>query len=230
MTASKNMYSGQLVLVVEDELDIAESLIGYLRYAGLMVVHAADGIQAIKLFFQQQPTLVLLDLMLPGLTGLEVLRTVRESSRVPIIVLTARSNEQDVLLGFELGADDYITKPFRPREVMARVQAVLRRWVVPTPLVLTGANGLEVQVETRSVRLAEQNLDLTPAEFDLLITLLKAPNRVFTRFELLDAIGANEQDTLERTVDAHMKNLRKKLGNQHQIETIYGVGYRYAFI
>jgi DNA-binding response OmpR family regulator len=217
-----------LVLIVEDEPDIAEALTSYLRHAGLRTEHVANGLAALEQFFALKPQLVLLDLMLPGLNGLEVLRIIRDEHQTPVIVLTARADEPDILRGFERGADDYIPKPFRPREVVARVLAVLRRSSPEPELVLQGLAGLEINLQTREVKQDNLSIDLTAAEFELITTLLRAPGKVFTRLELLEAIGGLESETLERTVDAHIKNLRKKLGEQHGLQTVYGVGYRYG--
>jgi DNA-binding response OmpR family regulator len=219
------------VLIVEDEPDIAEGLVGYLERAGFRTTHALDGLAALEAFFHGKPDLVLLDLMLPRLSGLEVLRTIRDSggagSKTPVIALTAKTDQRDRLHGFELGADDYIPKPFWPLEVVARVNAVLRR--APTlEAMLEGVNSLRLNLETRTVTIHGARLDFRPAEFELLAALLRAPNRVFTRAELLEAMGRTDADTMERAVDVHIKNLRKKLGADQPLETVFGVGYRYA--
>ncbi len=219
------------VLIVEDEPDIAEGLVGYLLRAGFRTTHAVDGLAALEAFFTGKPDLVLLDLMLPRLSGLEVLRTIRDSggaaSKTPVIALTAKTDQHDRLHGFELGADDYIPKPFWPLEVVARVNAVLRR--TPTPeAVLEGVNGLRIDLGARAVTIHGVRLELRPTEFDLLAALLRVPNRVFARAELLEAMGRANADTLERAVDVHIKNLRKKLGSDQPLETVFGVGYRYA--
>jgi DNA-binding response OmpR family regulator len=216
------------VLLIEDDPDIAEGLIAYLERAKLRVSYAEDGLRALELFFGDAPNLVLLDLNLPRLSGLEVLRQIREAGTTPVIALTARTGQEERLQGFALGADDYITKPFWALEVVARVEAVLRRSGQVTNAILRGAAGLTLNLEAREVRLSEQLLDLRPAEFDLLAALLRAPNRVFTRSELLEAIGKGDSDTLERAVDVHVKNLRKKIGADQPLETVFGVGYRYV--
>jgi DNA-binding response OmpR family regulator len=216
------------VLLIEDDPDIAEGLIAYLERAKLRVSHAEDGLKALELFFSERPSLVLLDLNLPRLSGLEVLRQIRESGPTPVIALTARTGQEDRLQGFALGADDYIPKPFWALEVVARVEAVLRRSGQGVSEVLRGAAGLTLYLEAREVKLSNQPLELRPAEFDLLATLLRVPNRVFTRSELLEAIGKGDSDTLERAVDVHIKNLRKKIGADQPLETVFGVGYRYV--
>jgi two-component system, OmpR family, response regulator BaeR len=219
------------VLIVEDEPDIREGLVGYLEQAGFRTTHATDGLAALEAFFHGKPDLVLLDLMLPRLSGLEVLRTIRDSdgaaNKTPVIALTAKTDQRDRLHGFELGADDYIPKPFWPLEVVARVQAVLRR-TPKTEAVIEGLHGLKLDLETRTVTIHSVRLELRPTEFELLAALLRVPNRVFTRAELLEAMGRADADTLERAVDVHIKNLRKKLGPDQPLETVFGVGYRYA--
>jgi two-component system, OmpR family, response regulator AdeR len=220
-----------LVLVVEDEPDLADALLGYLRHAGYRSAHAADGLAALRLFYADPPAVVLLDLMLPGLSGFEVLRTLRQSGsaghKTPVLVLTARASEGDVLDGFAYGADDYVTKPFRPREVMARLRALLRR-SQPPQTCLEGVAGLVLDPARHQAHLGGQVLELTKSEFELLASFLRAPGRVFRRQELLDARSDLDSDALERTVDAHIRNLRRKLGANHAIETVYGVGYRYG--
>ena len=215
------------ILLVEDEPDIADSLVGFLRLMNYWVSYAPDGLKALELFFKHKPDLVLLDIMLPGLTGLEVLRTVREDHQTPVVILTARADERDILKGFDLGADDYITKPFRLREVGARLEAVLRR-AGPKNEVVAGLNGLALNLESRTAQLGEARVELTAAEFDLLAAFLQTPGKVFSRAELLELISGYERDTLERTIDTHIKNLRRKLGEGHGLETVFGVGYRYG--
>lgn len=215
------------ILLVEDEPDIADSLVGFLRLMNYRVSYAPDGLKALELFFAHQPDLVLLDIMLPGLTGLEVLRTVREDHQTPVVILTARADERDILKGFDLGADDYITKPFRLREVGARLEAVLRR-AAPKNELLAGLNGLVLNHEGRTAQLGELRIELTAAEFDLLVAFVHMPGKVFSRTELLELISGYERDTLERTIDTHIKNLRRKLGEGHGLQTVFGVGYRYG--
>jgi two-component system response regulator AdeR len=222
-----------LVLIVEDEQEIADGLAGFLARAGYRTRHAGDGLSALEAFFNDQPDLVLLDLMLPGIGGLEVLRAVRGAEAdwqraTPVIALTSRTSQEDRLRGFEHGADDYVPKPFWPKEVVARVDAVLRRVRKPTETVLHGSQGLELNLETRQVHQGETIIELRPAEFELLTTFLRAPNRVFTRAELLEAVRGGDSESLERTVDTHVANLRRKLGEDHGLETVFGVGYRYV--
>ena len=218
-----------MVLVVEDEPEIAEILEGYLRRDGYRTERAADGKAALGLYRAARPDLVLLDIQLPELDGLEVLRRIRSDGNTPVILVTARSEDLDKLLGLELGADDYVTKPFSPREVVARVKAVLRR-ANPSEGAATvlRAGPLEVDTERVVARIEGTRLDLTPTEFRLLETLARTPGRAFSRQELLEA-ALPESDALERVVDVHLKNLRKKLeaaGANGLLETVRGVGYR----
>ncbi len=218
-----------LVLVVEDEPEIAEILEGYLRREGFRTERAADGKQALNLIRAARPDLVLLDIMLPEMDGLEVLRRVRSNGNTPVILLTARTEDLDKLLGLELGADDYVTKPFSPREVVARVKAVLRR-AAPSEAsrAILRVGPLEIDSEKVVARLGVERLELTPTEFRLLETLARTPGKAFTRAELLEA-ALPESDALERVVDVHLKNLRRKLeqaGGAHLLETVRGVGYR----
>ncbi|HET9027988.1 MAG TPA: response regulator [Trueperaceae bacterium] len=218
------------VLVVEDEAGISRTLDAYLRRDGYATEVAATGRQALTLFRAARPDLVLLDVLLPELDGFEVLKTIRRESDVPVIMLTARSEEVDRLVGLGLGADDYVVKPFSFREVMARVKAVLRR-TLPTPdrgtRPLT-VGRLVVDLDAVSASLAGEELQLTTTEFRLLATLAAAPGRVFSRAELIEK-ALPESDILERTLDSHVKNLRRKLagaGGSELLGTVRGVGFR----
>ena len=222
------------VLVVDDEPKIAQLAREYLERAGFAVLVAGDGRSALQQIRSRRPDLVVLDLGLPEVDGLEVTRTVRESSGVPIVMLTARDDELDKLLGLELGADDYMTKPFSPRELVARVRAVLRRTersVVPNgDRIVVGELALDASKLTTTV--AGRPVELTPTEFSLLITMARQPGRVFTRSQLLDAVRGVAFESYERAIDAHVKNLRRKIEPApHQpryVLTVYGVGYRLA--
>jgi two-component system response regulator BaeR len=220
------------VLVVEDEPDLAQILVDYLKRDGFAASTQADGLLAMKELQRTQPDLLLLDLMLPGMDGLTILRELRKTSSIPVIVVTAKVEEIDRLIGLELGADDYICKPYSPREVVARVKAILRRAQhAPAALATTGASLIEIDGDCWQVRVAGQRLDLTPKEFQLLQALVKKPGRVFSRGQLLDSIYEDNFEVSERAVDSHMKNLRKKLAqvlpDAEPIRSIYGVGFVY---
>ena len=218
----------QTVLIVEDEARLAEILEDYLRRDGFKTERAKDGRRALELWRAATPDLVLLDLMLPLIDGFEVARRIRAESGVPIIMLTARDEEIDKLLGLGLGADDYVVKPYSPREVVARVKAVLRRaggGVVAPEVYSAGA--ITVDVGRYAVRCDNDEVTLTPGEVRLLAALAREPGMVRSRPELLAATGDAERYADERTVDAHVKNLRRKLGAcGEKLETVRGVGYR----
>ncbi len=221
------------ILVVDDEKKMVTVLRGYLEQAGFSVIAAYDGQEALTAFRHEHPALLLLDLNLPGMDGLDVARTLRRESSVPIIMVTARFEETDRLIGLELGADDYILKPFSPREVVARVRAVLRRVEGDTTTAsVLQAGDLTLDLTKHTAVLGKEPLDLTPTEFDLLATLMQNPGRAFTRMQLLDRIQGEAFEGYERTVDAHIKNLRQKLGDNSQsprfILTVFGVGYKFA--
>lgn len=226
--------SGETILVVDDEPKIVKTVRAYLENAGYRVVTANDGQMALTLFRHEKPALVVLDLGLPGMDGLDVARTLRRETNVPIIMLTARVDEADRLIGLELGADDYVTKPFSPRELVARVRAVLRRTgqdrePVLLPIVV---GDVTIDLERRRVAVEGQVVDLTPTEFDLLVVLARHPGRVFTRLELLDRVQGYAFEGYDRTVDAHVKNLRQKIEpdprQPRYVLTVYGVGYKFA--
>jgi two-component system alkaline phosphatase synthesis response regulator PhoP len=222
----------QKILVVDDEAEIVRLVRAYLERAGFAVVTASEGRQALAVFRHERPNLVILDLNLLGMDGLDVCRALRRDSDVPIIMLTARIEETDRLIGLELGADDYVIKPFSPREVVARVRTVLRRaeGTHVRPDVVSSA-GVMLDLAQRVASLNGQLLDLTTMEFDLLAFLVQDPGHVFTRLQLLERTQDNAYEGYERTIDVHIKNLRKKLGDDSQeprfIETIRGVGYRF---
>ncbi len=226
---------GRTVLVVEDEPKIREVVRDYLIDAGFSVTTAPDGPSALASARAIAPDLVVLDLGLPGLDGIDVARELHRHSQVPIIMLTARGAEVDRVLGLELGADDYLVKPFSPRELVARVRAVLRRSAGPAPddesrVVQVG--DVTVDPSRRRVTVAGQPVDLTAREFDLLVHLARQPGRVFTRAQLLDAIHGVAIESYDRAVDAHVKNIRRKLEpDPHRpryVLTVHGVGYRFA--
>lgn len=217
------------ILIVEDEPKIVELVRRYLERDGYQVSVAGDGQKAIEVARSWQPDLVLLDLNLPDMDGLDVCRTVRRTSSVPIIMVTARDEDVDKLVGLELGADDYITKPFSPREVVARVRAVLRRaqpQVISPDIINVGS--LSIDVSRHEARCHDKLLDLTATEFKILLTMARSPGRVFTRMQLLDEVQGIAFEGYERTIDAHIKNLRHKMepGQSCRIATVRAVGYK----
>ena len=221
------------VLVVEDEIKIARLVRDYLHQAGFEVLEAADGAAALSLVRAERPDMVVLDLGLPGMDGLDVTRALRAVSSVPIIMLTARSEETDRIVGLELGADDYVTKPFSPKELVARIRAVLRRadaTVGGGEMIRAGS--VEVDIPKRRVTVEGQEVDLTATEFDLLVVLARQPGRIYTRAQLLDAVHGVSFESYERSVDAHIKNLRRKLETDPKrpelVVTVYGVGYKFS--
>jgi DNA-binding response OmpR family regulator len=221
------------VLVVEDEIEIARVVRDYLRNAGFEVIVVGDGGSAVASVRSSKPDLLVLDLGLPGRDGLDVAREIRRWSDTPIVMLTARGDETDRIVGLEIGADDYVVKPFSPKELVARVRAVLRR-------TRTAARGDEVvragdvEIDTAKMRVSVggTQVDLTPTEFQLLATLAREPGRVFTRSQLLDAVHGVAIESYERAIDAHVKNIRRKIepspGSPRYVVTVHGVGYRFA--
>ncbi len=219
-----------LVAVVEDEATIADILASYLQRDGFTTRCLHTGAEAEHWLADGRPDLILLDLMLPDVDGLTLCRNIRARSDVPIIMVTAKVEEIDRLLGLELGADDYVCKPFSPREVVARVRAVLRRSAARTGGRAAAVPALEIDEEEMQARLHGIRLDLTPTEFRLLAVLGRRPGRVLSRANLLDAAADRDRDVFDRSIDSHIKNLRRKLalaaGDQDIIHSIYGVGYR----
>jgi len=220
------------IVVIEDDAVVAETLTLYLERAGFSVTAAADGVSGLALALGPEVSLVILDLMIPRIGGREVCRQIRLSSAVPVLMLTARASEDDRVAGLEIGADDYVAKPFSPREVVARVQALIRRTgsqpTAPPPIVI---GDLELDLWARRARLKNRVLTLTPTEFKLLEVLGRSPGRVFTREELLARAFGPGYDGLDRTVDVHITNLRRKLEPGRQPEYIlteHGIGYRLA--
>ncbi len=224
---------GKTILVVDDDKKIVSVVRGYLEQGGFEVQAANDGQQALVLFRHHKPNLVLLDLNLPNVDGLDVARIIRKESSVPIIMLTARVEETDRLIGLELGADDYIIKPFSPREVVARVRTVLRRVEGEPDLApILSAGDLVLDMNKHTVTLQNEPVDLTATQFSLLATLMQNPGRAFTRMQLLDRVQGETFEGYERTIDAHVKNIRQRIGDDPQspryILTVYGVGYKFA--
>jgi two-component system alkaline phosphatase synthesis response regulator PhoP len=223
------------ILVVDDEPKIVQLVRDYLERAGFAVLSAQDGKTALSLARTEKPDLLILDLGLPGMDGLDVTRELRKSSNAPIIMLTARSEETDKLVGLELGADDYITKPFSPKELVARVRVVFRRMEVysqPGSETIQAAD-LTLDVARMQVTAPGREIEpLTPSEFELLALLARSPGRIFTRLQLLDAIHGVAFESYERAIDAHVKNIRRKIEKEPRqpsyILTVYGVGYKFA--
>ena len=223
----------ELILVVDDEPDIRRVVSAYLEQANFRAVSAGDGVTALSIFRAKHPDFVILDLNLPKMDGLDVARTIRRESDVPIIMLTARVEEADKLIGLELGADDYVIKPFSPRELVARVRTVLRRVErkVEKPEVLQ-VGPLTLDTGKYEFRVGDKVIELTPTEFQLLETMMRQPGRVFTRMQLLEVIHGNAFEAYERVVDAHIRNIRKKIEpdseNPIYILTVFGVGYKFS--
>jgi len=221
------------ILVVDDNPKIVEVLEAYLESEGFEVATAADGPAAVEAAAASRPDLALLDVMLPGIDGIELTRRFQRDYDLPVILVTARTDEIDRLIGLEVGADDYISKPFSPREVVARVKAVLRRIEraeQPQAHELLRVGGLEVDLGGRSVAVDGTPADLTRTEFDILATLMSHPGRVYTRMQLMEAAQGDAFEGYERTIDAHVKNVRRKLGDDPRdpryIQTVFGVGYK----
>lgn len=213
------------VLLIDDDARLFELLSSYLRQNGVDLEHARDGAHGLRLLGEGGHDAVLLDGMMPGMDGLEVLRRIRERSAIPVLMLTARGDEADRVVGLELGADDYIGKPFSSRELLARLRAVLRRMAPDVGSERLSANGVEVEVGTREVRVDGEAIELTGIEFDLLVALIRRAGRVVPRTALLREAGRGDTAVGERTVDVHVSKLRKKLGDANRIKTVRGVGY-----
>lgn len=221
------------ILIIEDEPELVKVLRSYLEQAGFSVLSAGRGDTGLSIWEHKRPDLVILDLNLPGMDGLDVAREIRRKASTPIIMLTARVEETDQLIGLELGADDYIPKPFSPRIVVARVRALLRRSeTAPVAIQVLRVADLEIDLDGHTAQRDGRLFDLTPTEFSLLATLAAQPGRAFTRLQLLEASQGASYEGYERTIDAHIKNLRAKIEldpkNPQYIETVFGVGYRFT--
>jgi len=219
------------ILVVDDEKKIVEILKAYLEKEGYQVITAYDGRSALELARSRSPDLIILDLMLPEVSGWDVCRELRQRSEVPVIMLTARDDTTDKIVGLELGADDYVTKPFDPKEIISRVRAVLRRSEGKSVVkAVLNVGDISIDTEKRLVRRGDINIELTPIEFEILRTLAENPGRVYSRMQLLDKVQGDAYEGYERTVDTHIKNLRKKLEldpeHPRYVVTVYGVGYK----
>jgi len=223
---------GKTILVVDDQANVRRLLREYLEEEGFRVVVAENGRDALYVARRDKPDLILLDIMMPEMSGYEFMRTFTKEQDTPIILLTAKLEESDKVLGLELGADDYITKPFSMRELVARIRAVLRRAEkgAPASEVLRVAD-ITLDRGARTVLVGERNVRLTPTEFELLATLMAAPGRVFSRAALLEAVQGVSVETMERSIDVHIRNLRTKIepdpSNPRYVETVFGVGYRF---
>jgi two-component system alkaline phosphatase synthesis response regulator PhoP len=215
------------VLVIDDEPKIVEICKDYLKAGGYEVITASDGAQGLTKARLQKPDLIVLDLMLPGMNGLDVCRSLRQESNVPIIMLTARIEETDRLIGLELGADDYITKPFSPRELVARVRTVLRRASGDSSMETIRVGDVALDRTRYQVTLPDRSITLTPTEFELLATMMSQPGRIFTRGQLLNAVRGVAFESYERAIDSHIRNLRRKLEPGEYIVTVHGVGYKF---
>jgi two-component system, OmpR family, alkaline phosphatase synthesis response regulator PhoP len=215
------------ILVVDDEPQIAEIATDYLRMAGFDVIAAGDGVRALEAVRGRHPDLVILDLGLPRMDGIDVARAIRRDSDLPIIMLTARAQEEDRLHGLEIGADDYITKPFSPRELVARVRAVLRRTEKRSgDTDVFRVADLVIDVPRMQITRGDSSIELTPTEFQIVAMLARHAGRVFTRAQLLDAVRGSSAEAFDRAIDSHVKNIRRKLGAQY-VESVYGIGYRF---
>jgi two-component system alkaline phosphatase synthesis response regulator PhoP len=215
------------ILIVDDEPQIVEICKDYLKAAGYETITASNGVQGVALARREKPDLIVLDLMMPEMDGLDVCRTIRHESDVPIIMLTARVEETDKLIGLELGADDYITKPFSPRELVARIRVVLRRVTNAPESDVIRVGDIELDRAHYEVHLSEKNIPLTSTEFEILATLMSQPGRIFSRAQLLIATHGVTFESLERAIDSHIRNLRRKLEPADLIVTVHGVGYKF---
>ncbi len=219
------------ILVIDDEPKIVEICQDYLKASGFEVLSASNGLQGLNAARREKPDLIVLDLMMPGMDGLDVCRNLRREGNIPIIMLTARVEESDKLVGLELGADDYITKPFSPRELVARVRVVLRRASGDSTSEIIRVGEVSLDRTRYEATLPEKTIQLTPTEFEILATLMKQPGRIFSRAQLLTAVHGIAFESYERAIDSHIRNLRRKLetasGEARYIITVHGVGYKF---
>ncbi len=215
------------ILIVDDEPQIVEICRDYLKAAGYETVTASNGAQGLSLARREKPDLIVLDLMMPEMDGLDVCRAIRHESDVPIIMLTARVEETDKLIGLELGADDYITKPFSPRELVARVRVVLRRTSGDSSAEIIRVENVYLDRTHYTVQIKKREVTLTPTEFEIMATLMSQPGRIFSRSQLLNAAHGVAFESYERAIDSHIRNLRHKLEPDELIVTVHGVGYKF---
>jgi DNA-binding response OmpR family regulator len=219
------------IFVVDDEPQITKVLKIYLEKAGYVVITESDGKNVLAVFQQEKPDFIILDLNLPNVDGLEICKAIRHDSNIPILMLTARVEETDRLIGLELGADDYVIKPFSPREVVARVRTIFRRTnAEPDKVDIIQVGKLVIDLEKHTINLENETIDLTPTEFEILVTLARQPRRVFSRLQIMEQAQGNAFEGYERTIDAHIKNIRLKLEPNPKkpiyILTVFGVGYK----
>ena len=215
------------ILLVDDEPEILEICRDYLKASGYDVVTARDGAQGLSFARREKPDLIVLDLMMPEMDGLDVCRAIRRESNVPIIMLTARVEETDKLIGLEIGADDYITKPFSPRELVARVKVILRRVSGDATAEMIRVGNVSLDRTQYEVQVGKRVVILTPTEFEIMATLMSQPNRIFSRHQLLNAAHGVAFESYERAIDSHIRNLRHKLEPDELIFTVHGVGYKF---
>jgi len=221
------------VLVADDDADLRELIAFTLTQSGYLVLKAGDGPSAVRRFEEESPDLVVLDINMPGLSGFQVCEAIRERSRIPVMMLTVRGEEEDLVRALGLGADDYLTKPFSPKELVARVRSVLRRTeAAQAPGDMIRVGDVELNVPSMELAIAGQRIELTPTEFQLLATMARQPGRVFSRAQLLNAVHGDAGEAFERAIDAHIKNVRRKIEpdphNPRYLLTVFGVGYRFA--
>jgi len=229
----ERVFKMKKILVVDDKPELRTMMKSYLSQEGFAVDTAGNGQEALFIARREKPDLILLDLMMPEMGGYDFLRIYSREANTPVIILTAKLDENDKVLGLELGADDYVTKPFSLRELTARVRAVLRRLEkISVDQDLLRAGEIKLDRAARMTIVSGQSIDLTPSEFDLLATLMAAPGRVFSRLELLDRLQGTAYEGYERTIDVHVRNLRTKIerdpSNPEYVETVYGIGYRFT--
>lgn len=215
------------ILLVDDESEILEICRDYLKASSYEVITARDGLQGLSAARREKPDLIVLDLMLPEMDGLDVCRAIRRESNVPIIMLTARVEETDKLIGLELGADDYMTKPFSPRELVARVKVVLRRITGDSTAEMIRVGNVSLDRSQYQVQIGKRVITLTPTEFEIMATLMSQPSRIFSRNQLLNAAHGVAFESYERAIDSHIRNLRRKLEPADLIFTVHGVGYKF---
>jgi DNA-binding response OmpR family regulator len=217
----------QKILLVDDEPEILDICRDYLRASSFDVVTASDGLQGLSVARREQPDLIVLDLMMPGMDGLDMCREIRHENNVPIIMLTAKVEEIDKLIGLEIGADDYITKPFSPRELVARVKVVLRRVSGDSAVEVIRVGQVSLDRSYYEIQIEERVVSLTPTEFEIMATLMSQPGRIFSRNQLLNSVHGVAFESYERAIDSHIRNLRHKLEPAELIVTVHGVGYKF---